>query len=253
MPPAYHGLRRRQAALSGTRRLTLIAGAFGCGLLSAGAIWEYANHRSQTIPVIEADGRPLRVKPENPGGMQIAGASESILSGPEQIPQSLAPPPEAPDPGSLHMQEQSARAHDDAAPPSVLAGLTAQAISPPAADPAPLPNAPVAAAVQAPAPVQVAAAQPRVAQPQPVPATSGGRQVQLAAVGSEAAANAEWTRLAHLMPELLGHRRPEISHIERDGHVFWRVRTSGFADAAAVTNFCSQVHAKGAACTQAGF
>jgi hypothetical protein len=240
---------REQMAGSGSRRLTLIAGALGCGLLSSGCIWEYLSHRTHTVPVIEADSRPMRVKPVNPGGMQIAGAGESILSGPEQIPQSLAPPPEMPDPGSLHLQEQSARARESAAPPAAgeMPMLTAQNSAPPSVPPPPATTeAPAAVAPAAPLAAPPAAITPHL------PAPTSGKAVQLASFGSAAAANAEWARLSRLMPDLLAHRRPEVSQVEHDGKTVWRLRTGGFADAAAVTNFCNQVRAKGAACAAVG-
>ena len=43
--------------------------------------WTLIGHRSTAVPVVQADSRPIRVKPENPGGMQVAGANEDILSG----------------------------------------------------------------------------------------------------------------------------------------------------------------------------
>jgi len=103
----------------------------------------------------------------------------------------------------------------------------------------------------APTPPPVAAAVIPALSGQPAP-TAGGRRVQLAAVDSEAAAAAEWDRLSHRMPELLSGRHPEVTRFERDGHVFYRLRTSGFADAATANNFCNEVKAKGAHCAPAG-
>jgi hypothetical protein len=85
------------------------------------------------------------------------------------------------------------------------------------------------------------------------PAAAGQTQVQLAAVGTEAAARQEWARLARRMPDLLGTQRPVFSQVERDGHVLWRVRTGGFASAAEASLFCQEVRAKGGGCTVATF
>ncbi len=79
-------------------------------------------------------------------------------------------------------------------------------------------------------------------------ASGRGVQVQLAAVGSEAAAQAEWQRLAKRMPELFGGKAPAISRVEHDGKTLWRVRTGGFGDAAAAKSFCAQVKAKATGC-----
>jgi hypothetical protein len=86
----------------------------------------------------------------------------------------------------------------------------------------------------------------------PAPPTAG-RQAQLAAVSSQAAAEAEWQRLAHLLPDLLGARHPEFSHVTHEGRVYWRLRTGGFADAASVSAFCDEIRAKGFSCTPASF
>jgi SPOR domain len=77
--------------------------------------------------------------------------------------------------------------------------------------------------------------------------------VQLAALTSEEAAHAEWAQLAKKMPDLLNGRQPTYSRTERDGHTFWRVRTSGFADVAQARSFCDRVRAKGAGCAVADF
>jgi hypothetical protein len=287
-PPGYRSIRQREAARAGTRRIVIVAGVLGVGLVTAGAALEYASHRSHAIPVIEADSRPLRVKPENPGGMQIAGVGESILSGQTAAatPESLAPPPETPDPNGLRQQEQAIRAREaaqaavkqnDAAQALNKAGVVALNVPQPpnaedtssAANAAPAleqaPPAPAAPAriahPPAPKPTKVASAAPvaaPVAAPRPSvtakPAPAiGAHEVQLAAVSTEAAAAAEWQRLSHMLPDLLGGRSPAVSQYTRDGHVFWRLRTGGFADAAEANFFCTEVRAKGLNCTPASF
>jgi hypothetical protein len=120
---------------------------------------------------------------------------------------------------------------------------------------------PAAASPAAPAarPAVVAIAPPVAAKP-PVAAVDAhaapsGHQpmVQLAALGSEDAARAEWAELVKKMPELLGGRQPSYSRTDRDGHTFWRLRTSGFTDATQARGFCERVRAKGAGCSVADF
>jgi hypothetical protein len=77
--------------------------------------------------------------------------------------------------------------------------------------------------------------------------------VQLAALGSEAAAHTEWQLLTKKLPDLLNGHQPTYSHTEHDGHTFWRLRTSGFADVAQARTFCEHVRAKGAGCSVADF
>jgi hypothetical protein len=100
---------------------------------------------------------------------------------------------------------------------------------------------------------------PVPAKPQPAAAethpAAAARQptVQLAALGSEDAARAEWAQLAKKMPELLNGRQPTYSRTERDGRTFWRVRTTGFADVAQARSFCERVRAKNGGCSVADF
>jgi cell division septation protein DedD len=104
-----------------------------------------------------------------------------------------------------------------------------------------------------PPPPAVAAAQPAAPPSAPVQARADGPvQVQLAAVGSEAAVQPEWNRLRTRMPDLLGDHALVVSRGERDGQPFWRVRTGGFADLAAARGFCDQVRARGFTCFVVG-
>jgi hypothetical protein len=213
-----------------TRRLAMIAGGLGGVLLMVVGGWTLIGHRNAAVPVVQADSRPIRVKPENPGGMQVAGADADILSGSTEAKDGrLAPAPEVPAP---------------------------QALTAPAA-PAPPVTAPVPAAVPAtakpvaakPAPVQPAAAQEK----RPTASPANGAMVQLTAVNSEDAAKSEWQRLSKRLPDLLGQRKPAFSKTEHDGKAMWRVRTGGFADIAQATAFCEKVRAKGAGCSVADF
>jgi hypothetical protein len=214
-----------------TRRLALIAGGLGAALLAIIGGWSMMNDRSAAIPVIQADGRPVRVKPENPGGMQIAGANDDALSGGTATGgDKLGPPPEAPAPLSLSTPPP--------APPVAVA-----------------PPAPVAAPVKPVVEKPVVPAEKRTASTAAERPSPGAKapQVQLAAVSSEEAARAEWQRMEKRMPELFGQRQPAFSKTERNGRTLWRLRTGGFSDTAQATAFCERVRAKGAGCSIADF
>ncbi len=79
--PTYRIPRHRRGMDPVTRRLALMAGGLGAALLVVVAGPSLIGHRSTSVPVVQADKRPIRVKPENPGGLQVAGANEDILSG----------------------------------------------------------------------------------------------------------------------------------------------------------------------------
>jgi hypothetical protein len=95
-----HSYRARRAGMDdGTRRLMLLAGALGLVLVAGMGSWSLMNRHRGGVPVIEADSRPLRVKPTDPGGMQVVGANEQIMGGAGGAEtDAMAPAPEAPDP-----------------------------------------------------------------------------------------------------------------------------------------------------------
>jgi hypothetical protein len=225
--PTYRIPRHHQGMDPATRRLALIAGGLGGVLLAVVGGWTLIGHRNAAVPVVQADSRPIRVKPDNPGGMQVAGADADILSGGTEMKDGkLAPAPEAPAPQALTAPP---------APPPVVA--------------APVPAPTVAAATAKP----VAAKPAPAAEKRPAAAAANGALVQLTAVQSEDAARSEWQRLSKRLPDLLGQRKPAFSKTEHDGKALWRVRTGGFADIPQASAFCDKVRAKGVGCSVADF
>jgi len=238
--PTYRVPRRAHGLDPGTKRLATIACVLGVALVAVVAAWSMIGHRNGAVPVVQADSRPIRVKPDNPGGMQVAGANDDILSGGTGTDGGkLAPPPEAPAPQALRAPP----------PPAPVAA--------PAVTPVPAPTAPVALPKPAnpPAKPAVVAAEKHGAAPIAAPAPQAGKGafVQLAAFTTEAAAKLEWRRLETRMPQLFSRHRPLVSKLERDGRVYWRLRTGGFEDAAQATAFCERVRAKGGGCSVADF
>ena len=235
---------RARAGREPIMRWAMIGAAGLGGLLFVGmAGYAVMGRRPAAVPVIEADSRPLRVKPENAGGMQFAGADElggDAAPGSEK----MAPAAEIPAPQALRAQMQQA-----APEPAAPAVPPANTVAGPGASPLPdTPARPVAgskpaAATASPAPAAAAA----------TPKPAGSLVVQLGALSSEAAAIAEWQKLAKGAPDAFANRQPAVQKTERDGKTFWRLRTAGFADTADATAFCTRVRAKGGACTIASF
>jgi hypothetical protein len=241
-PPGYYAHHRRQGSVmdSGTIRLAVIAGGIllGVGLAYAGL--SLFHHRTGEVPVIQADDRPIRVKPENPGGMQIAGAGSEMFSGGSDTNGSkLAPAPETPNPQALRT-EVPAAPPQPAPAPTALVAAAARAIAPTPVAPTPVAPTPVAPTL--------AAVKPAVQ-----PAAHGKAGIQLAAVGSEADARAEWQRLQKRYPAVLAGHQLAIGKTELNGKTFWRVRTGGFPDLAQAKSACEKVKTKGGACSAAEF
>lgn len=273
--PSYRPGRPGGGMDAGTKRLAMVAAGIGGGLLLLVGAYSLGGRHQGPVPVIEASVAPLRAKPANPGGMQVAGVNEDAFSSGSGQHETMAPAPESPEPQALRAEVQATKKAPDAeAKPagSLDAAASASVSSPVPADATALSHPAPAAVVAKPAtdvvakPAPDVVAKPVPAQPAPVlqPAVSaapariaaapaGKGQVQLAAMTSEAAALAEWQRLAKRMPELLGGRHPDVVKAEHDGKTIWRLRTGGFDDAAAAAGFCGQVRAKGGGCAVAAF
>lgn len=230
-----------------------IAGVLAVGGALAWGIMRASGPRN--VPVIEADPRPFKVRPDDPGGLRVPNQDELIFersrgSNAQPSGARLGPEPEAPSIDALRAQvaqpsRPAAPAESLLAPQAAApAGRNgAPAATPPAAAPAARPAAPAAPPAEPAA--QAAAAPPaRLA-----PVANGRIRVQLGALTSEEAAQGEWERLSRRNPELLGAFRPQIVRFEREGQAtLYRLRTGGFADAASAQAFCAQAREKQVPC-----
>ncbi len=253
-PSASFRVPRRRAGMDTTTRNMALVAAGIAGVIVL-AVAGQALMRPSGLPVVAAQEGPWRVKPANPGGMQVTGAGNAIFNGARPSGQDKAMPgPETPDLAALARDEHKA-APQTAQPDTAAAPMTAESSVPagPAAPeasktamvaPTPVPAQAPKAAAMAP-PTDHAVATPAA---KPVPAAAGKAEVQLGALPTEAAAHAEWQRLSRLMPGLLGHHTPQVTKAEVNGHTWWRLRTTGFASGTEAKDFCAQVKAKGGAC-----
>jgi SPOR domain len=253
-PPGYRVARRSAGLDPATRRLATIAAGIGGAMVVLVGIWSMVGGGSSGVPVVPAPAGAMRVKPANPGGMQVMGANEPILGGNTSDKPALAPPPETPDLQALQSPPAAKPAgtteDGESIPPAGATGTTNTATAAPApatamANGLPLPP-------PSPPPIRLAAAS---AAP-PLPAgigTGTATEVQFAALSSKEGALSAWTTLQAALPGLLDNRQPLVSKVEVDGHIFWRLRTGGFANIAEATSFCASVRAKGKACDIASF
>jgi hypothetical protein len=255
-PPPSYRMNRQQGLDPNTRRLLLTAAAIAGALVVIIGGYTVMDRHPGGVPLIAASNQPVRVRPSNPGGLKVPGENLSLLSSNEQGGATVtAPPPEAP--ALQKLQAEAAAAHPAAAPAaSAQPALPASAQPAPAAQPAAAPAPPPPAA----RPARIAEPQPAAARPlvhpaltRAAPAVGGRTEVQLAALGSEQAAAVEWQRLSHRMPALLRGHRPLVTRIDHAGHVFYRLRTGGFADLAAARAFCAKMQAAGGHCSVAAF
>ena len=266
--PSY---RVRQAAEDGgPRRLFLVAGGIA-GLLAAGGLvgWMVTRYTDRTIPVIEADARPMKIRPEDRGGLRVPNQDEIIFErrnmqggyevagrlGPvaeapnlDALRAATAPPPnEAPQPAPASVAPQAAAPEVEES--AVAAAPPAAAVPPPAV--APHQTTAVVAPPPTPAPVKPVPT-PVAAPPVPV-RVAGGVVVQLGALDSEERARTEWERLERRAPDLMQGRKANIIRFEREGKpTMWRLRTGGFETRDAASTFCETMKNRGGACAVIG-
>ena len=84
-------------------------------------------------------------------------------------------------------------------------------------------------------------------------AAPGNGAVQLAALNSAAAAQAEWLKVSAQAPALFAGKAPDVSKVEVAGQTYYRLRVSGFASQDDAAQFCGQLKAEGRTCMVADF
>jgi SPOR domain len=228
-PPRFRGLVRSLVAI-------LVMGVFAGGLWFAymqGLRHGNLSSSGADVPLIRADERPTKVKPENPGGMEIPDRDKLIYTQKRAAVEHLLPPPEKPMP------------RPTASPPT------------PAAQPATPPPDGASAAVQPAQPQQLAAKTPvktpsaptgpaKPAAAQETPTNAHGGRIQLGSVRSEDAARQEWDRIKRTNADLLASvSATPIRADLGDKGVFYRIQTGAVADAERI---CSELKRRNIGC-----
>jgi cell division septation protein DedD len=193
--------------------------AYQQGLRHGGAITGAAD-----VPLIRADERPTKMKPENPGGMVVPDRDKLIYTQKRTAVEHLLPPPEKPmaRPGTPF-----AAAPTEAPPPP--AGLAAAP-----AQPAQVAGKPPQATTTTPAGKSATAQK------------AGGMRIQLGSVRSEEAAHQEWDRIRRANPDLLASiTATPIRADLGDKGVFYRLVTAPIADA---DRLCGELKRRNVGC-----
>lgn len=217
------------------KRMAMAAG--GVSIVVIVIAWLWSGFHPYTFgppPVISPPTTPLRIVPEDPGGLEVPEADVPIMSGQSisDIQPQLAPAGAVPDITALDQE----------------AGLTpASALQPPMAqanaDDEANPDKPKSlkpAMSQTPRPGSTATS---------AAAAEGLSSVELAAMGSEDAVLGFWVTLQQKFPQLMTGRQPEIFPSIANGQSVWRLRLGGFTSSAAAQTFCNTVAAQGTACS----
>lgn len=257
----------RGGLLRGTVAVLALA-VFG-GVVWYAYQWGVGDQQVVELPVVPAEPGPEKVKPEDPGGMQIPYQENLVLnrdSEPEATRvERLLPPPEVPLPAVLPAQEPAPDPVEETPVEETsveetsveelaqtviedLAPAAAEAIPPPPAESA-APAAPAAetqaasgsaGGAEAPA---IPTAQPQVAE------LVGAFALQLASLKSSDAAEQEWTRLQKLFPDILAGLSLFVmaAEVEGVGQVY-RLQIGTFQTHSTAADLCAQLKAKGQDC-----
>ncbi|MEQ8736566.1 MAG: SPOR domain-containing protein [Rhodospirillaceae bacterium] len=272
----YYG--RDQAGGKG-RTIGLVVGVVVGAIIAGAAAWTVfgpgANQDTARTPLIVANPEPYKARPEDPGGMQVENQDKLVYervggATPPAGAENILPPPEAPKAPAPEPVPESA---PDTAPESVTAPIAvptpsaAAPIAEPATVPAesdslqPPPPAPAAETPAAPVATATPASpvEPQV-EPQAEPTTaasssatrdplSGDHLIQIAALRSEEAAQAEWQRISSRYASLLAAYRPVIVRADLgERGIFFRLRAGPVNGRPAADELCAALAAENIGC-----
>lgn len=198
------------------------------------------------VPLIKAESKPVKVRPEKPGGMEVPNQDKLVYNrltpgGPPPPVERLLLPPETP------------VAKIEAPPPKAAPAPPSKAAPPPA----PRIERPRDAREDRPHPPA-----PRVDQPKPgstvagkdsklaaVAPAAGTYRVQLAALRSPEGARRAWELLRKAHGDLLGGLKPTVVRADLGAKgIFYRLRVGPVRDRAAGRKLCAKLKARKVGC-----
>jgi cell division septation protein DedD len=219
----------------------LVMGLFGGGLWFAyvqGTRHAGGDAAGASVPLIRADERPTKVKPERPGGMEIPDRDKLIYNPARPAVEHLLPPPEKPLPRPAPPPSPSPQREQ---PPASASSTPA---SPPAPPPAAIPQAQQSAAAPPGKPPP-----PQAAPPKTAATGAAGARLQLGSVRSEDAARQEWERIKRKNADLLGSLSATPIRADLgDKGIYYRILTGPVADQAAAERICGELKQRSVGC-----
>ncbi|MBB4631837.1 SPOR domain-containing protein [Sphingosinicella soli] len=192
------------------------------------------------VPLIQAAEGPYKMRPDNPGGLDVDADSltHSVAEGQEPDSElAIGMIPEEPVPVISAAPVPEPRPAATVPPPAQKA--PAEKALPKVVEKAPAKVAPV------PEPKKPAP-RPEPARPAPVQA-AGSVTVQLGAFNSTASADQVWSKLSGRVGALGGLRK-SVQPVEAGGKTLYRLRAGGIASEAQAGSVCAAVQAAGEQC-----
>jgi len=254
---------RRRARVGGAAKAVsaaLAVAVLAWGVRYGSDYWTSPPAPPGPVPVIGPDAGPVKVLPENPGGVAVPDQDKVILNGDNAQPkvEQLLPPPETPmaSPGppappappqapplpppqpAAQPQQIPAQPQQTSAPPATASAVPRQAVPAPAMV-APPPPKPAMTAAKPPAPPPAQALPP-----------GKGYFLQLGALRSVEAAQASWTRLKTAQPDILGALPANAVRVDLGSGrgVFYRILAGPIADEPAAARSCNTLKERHVAC-----
>jgi hypothetical protein len=238
--------------------------------------WGVERGERRVPPLVQADSAPVKVRPEDPGGMTVPHKDrliydrmtgrdtkepvEQLLPGPEEPVRTPTAPggtaaghaaataPAANNAPAADNQTASSAPAEQTPPPAGQGTGTSPATGTPVVESRPLDQpgqaaTPPADATKAPPPRVAALEEPKPS------SASGPVYIQLGAVREAGAATGEWARLTRRMPDLLASRTLQARRVDLGAKgVYYRLQTGPFASRGDAQHLCDQIKARGAGC-----
>ena len=234
---------RRPRRVLATVLALLIMGLFSGGLWFAyvqGKHHTGSDAASGDVPLIRADERPTKVKPEQPGGMEIPDRDKLIYNPTRKVVEHLLAPAEKPMPRPtppMPSQTEAARSSTGAMPPA-----SGTPENPPAATQMAQPQQQAAASPSK-------AAQAPSSPSKPAAAQAAGTRLQLGSLRSEDAARQEWERIKRKNSDLLGSLSATPVRADLgDKGIYYRIQAGPIADPAAAERICGELKQRSIGC-----
>lgn len=265
----YYG--RDQAGGRG-RTIGLVVGVVAGAIIAGAAAWTVFGTDSGAdggrTPLIVAEPEPYKVRPEEPGGLQVENQDKLVYeriggATSEQGAENILPPPEVPKaPAPMPAQADVAAVVEEMVETAEVPAVTEPVrevaeqvqkvieepvVNAPAPDVAAVPT-PVDQAVSQPAPAAVPTA-PAKSLESMVAALSGDYLIQIAALRSQEAAEGEWARISGRHPDLLGAYTSKIVRADLgERGIFYRLRAGPLTDRPAAEKLCESLAAQNVGC-----
>lgn len=253
-------------------RKSLMFGALIGLAAAAGAAWYILGSGGQPasgpqeVPVVKAEKAPVKVRPADPGGMDVPNQDKLVYNRVDQnavkpevehlLPQP-SQPKDLPRGDSLGdgMTPLPPPIPETAAPkvvdtPKVTPPPPMSAAEPP--KPAAVPMVPVTKVAPTASAAPTTPVAPLAKATPTTPVAAGTWQVQLGALKDEAGAEAAWQHATKTAPDVLGNLPHEVIRADLGPKgVFYRLRAGGFATREQADGVCDSLKPKGIGCVVA--